>query len=134
MKRIYLDHNATTPVDPQVLEAMLPYYKDVFGNASSVHEFGRAAKMAIEDAREIVVRTGYEAVIRKKSEDPLPAFLSFDTDTIEKMNTFSFDGPWDDRRFFKGGDNQLAGVAWVVVFQLIFVAGVVRWRQALQTR
>ena len=63
-----------------------------------------------EDEEEIVVRTGYEAVIRKKYEDPMPAFLSFATDTIEKMNTFSFDDSWDDRRFFRGGDNQLGGV------------------------
>ena len=41
MERIYFDHNATTPVDPMVLEAMLPYYQGVFGNASNVHEFGR---------------------------------------------------------------------------------------------
>lgn len=54
MKRIYFDHNATTPVDPQVLEEMLPYYNQRFGNASSVHEFGRVANMAVSDAREIV--------------------------------------------------------------------------------
>ncbi|NQT22007.1 MAG: cysteine desulfurase NifS [Candidatus Omnitrophica bacterium] len=56
MKRIYLDHNATTPVDPEVLEAMLPFYKESFGNASSVHEFGRTARMGVEDAREIVYK------------------------------------------------------------------------------
>ena len=63
-----------------------------------------------ENDREIVVRTGYEAVIRKKYDDPMPAFLSFDTNSIERMNAFVFDDPRDDRRFFKGGDNQLAGV------------------------
>lgn len=51
MRKIYLDHNATTPLDPLVLEAMLPYYKDIFGNASSVHEFGRAARKGIDEAR-----------------------------------------------------------------------------------
>ena len=56
MKRIYLDHNATSPVDPEVLEAMLPYYKENFGNASSVHEFGRKARMAVEDAREVLYK------------------------------------------------------------------------------
>ena len=56
MKRIYLDHNATSPVDPEVLEAMLPYYKENFGNASSVHEFGRIARMAVEDAREVLYK------------------------------------------------------------------------------
>ena len=54
MKRIYLDHNATTPVHPEVLEAMMPYFSDTFGNASSVHEFGRKARVAIEQARESI--------------------------------------------------------------------------------
>jgi hypothetical protein len=59
---------------------------------------------------EIVVRTGYGAVIRKKFADPMPDYLSFDTDTLEKMAAFRFDAPDDDRRFFSGGDNQIAGV------------------------
>lgn len=49
---IYLDHNATTPVDPAVAEAMLPYLGGTFGNASSVHQYGRAAKVALERSRE----------------------------------------------------------------------------------
>lgn len=50
---IYLDHNATTPVDPRVLEAMLPYFTQIFGNAASVdHEAGHDAKRAVESARE----------------------------------------------------------------------------------
>ena len=48
---VYLDHNATTPMDPQVLEAMLPYLGEHFGNPSSVHRFGRAARAAVERAR-----------------------------------------------------------------------------------
>lgn len=53
--RIYLDHNATTPVDPRVLEAMLPYFTEEFGNAASVdHEFGYRAKQAVESARETI--------------------------------------------------------------------------------
>jgi cysteine desulfurase len=54
MQRIYLDHNATTPVAPAVLEAMLPYFSADFGNASSVHAFGQRARAAVERARELV--------------------------------------------------------------------------------
>ncbi len=54
MQPVYLDHNATTPIEPEVLEAMLPYLKDGFGNASSVHNFGRDAKVALENSREQV--------------------------------------------------------------------------------
>ena len=63
-----------------------------------------------QDDQEVVVRTGFEAVIRKKFADPMPDYLSFETDTLEKMAAFRFDDPWDDRRFFSAGDNQLAGV------------------------
>jgi hypothetical protein len=63
-----------------------------------------------ENEEEVVVRTGFEAVIRKQFADPMPAFLSFDTDTLDKMASFAFDDPWDERRYLTGGDNQLAGV------------------------
>ena len=56
MKPIYLDHNATTPVDAEVVEAMLPYLNIKFGNASSVHSFGRDAKVALENARERIAQ------------------------------------------------------------------------------
>ncbi len=49
-----MDHSATTPVDPQVLQAMLPYFSERFGNASSLHSFGLEAKEALEEAREKV--------------------------------------------------------------------------------
>lgn len=54
MQRIYLDHNATTPLHPAVLEAMLPYFVAEFGNPSSTHYFGQRASQAIEGAREAV--------------------------------------------------------------------------------
>lgn len=57
MESIYLDHNATTPVDPAVVEAMLPYLSDRFGNASSAHSFGRDAKVALEQARETIAES-----------------------------------------------------------------------------
>jgi cysteine desulfurase len=52
--RIYLDYNATTPVDPAVLEAMLPFFSSDFGNASSIHTTGQKARSAVETAREQV--------------------------------------------------------------------------------
>ncbi|MDE2089746.1 MAG: cysteine desulfurase [Gammaproteobacteria bacterium] len=51
---VYLDYNATTPLDPRVLEAMLPYLTSQRGNPSSVHRYGRAARQAIDNAREQV--------------------------------------------------------------------------------
>jgi cysteine desulfurase len=54
MKRIYLDNAATTPTDPRVVQAMLPYFTEVYGNPSSLHAFGQGAKHAIEEARQIV--------------------------------------------------------------------------------
>ena len=51
---VYFDHNATTPLDPRVLDGMLPYLREQFGNASSRHEYGRAARRAIDEARQRV--------------------------------------------------------------------------------
>ena len=51
MKRVYLDYAATTPTDPEVIQAMQPYFFEKFGNPSSIHSFGQEAKAAIEDAR-----------------------------------------------------------------------------------
>src|SRR6266851_2693340 len=54
MNRVYLDHNATTAVAPEVLEAMLPYLSGEYGNAASIHTFGQKARAAVETAREQV--------------------------------------------------------------------------------
>ncbi len=54
MKQVYMDHSATTPVDPEVREAMLPYFTEKFGNPSSLYTLGREARRAIEDARQKV--------------------------------------------------------------------------------
>ncbi|MGO9949807.1 MAG: cysteine desulfurase family protein [Steroidobacteraceae bacterium] len=56
MRRIYLDNNATTPVLPEVLEAMRPYFGEHFGNASSIHHHGQEARAAVERARVLVAR------------------------------------------------------------------------------
>ena len=52
MNRVYLDHAATTPVRPEVFEAMIPYLTERFGNPSSIHSFGREARMELDRARE----------------------------------------------------------------------------------
>ncbi len=56
MRRIYLDNNATTPVLPEVFEAMRPYFLERFGNASSIHTHGQETRAAVEDARESVAQ------------------------------------------------------------------------------
>jgi len=53
-RRVYLDHNASTPVHPEVLAEMLPYFSDVYGNPSSIHGFGREAREGMDVARERV--------------------------------------------------------------------------------
>jgi len=54
VRRIYLDYAATTPIHPEVRAAMMPYLNDVFGNASSVHSFGREARAALDAARDTI--------------------------------------------------------------------------------
>src|SRR5687767_4934505 len=56
MNRIYLDNAATTPLDPLVLEAMMPYLTEKFGNPSSIYSYGRESRLAIENARKTVAR------------------------------------------------------------------------------
>lgn len=56
MRRIYMDHAATTPVDGSVLQEMLPYFREKFGNASSIHQYGQEAKAALEESREKIAQ------------------------------------------------------------------------------
>ncbi len=56
MKRIYFDNTATTPLDPEVLEAMMPYLTEKFGNPSSIYSYGRETRLAIENARKSVAK------------------------------------------------------------------------------
>ena len=60
--RIYLDHNATTPGDPLVVDAMMRAIADDFGNPSSVHHFGQQAKAALDEARMLGARTAWLGV------------------------------------------------------------------------
>ncbi len=54
--RIYLDHAATTKTDQKVVEAMLPYFTEKYGNASSIHQFGQEAREAVERSRETIAK------------------------------------------------------------------------------
>jgi len=63
-----------------------------------------------EDQNEVWVKTGFETVLRKRLDLPMPEQMSWDTDSIEKLEAFEFDDPCDRRRFFEAGDNQIAGV------------------------
>ena len=63
-----------------------------------------------ETAEEVVVKTGFGAVMHKHFEFPMPEMRSWETDTFEKLERAEFDDPRDPRRFFAGGDNQIAGV------------------------
>jgi cysteine desulfurase len=56
MRTIYMDANATTPVLPEVVEAMRPLWSESFGNASSIHQAGQGARSAVEHAREAIAR------------------------------------------------------------------------------
>lgn len=55
-RTVYLDYSASTPTDPRVVEVMLPYFSEVFGNPSSAHSFGRSAEDAVETSRETIAR------------------------------------------------------------------------------
>ncbi len=71
MKTMYFDHAATTPVDPQVLEAMLPYFGERYGNPSEMHRLGREARAAVEEARAKVPPRSAPA--RRRSSSPQAA-------------------------------------------------------------
>ncbi len=63
-----------------------------------------------EDENEVIVKTGFLTTMRKKFDFPMPEFISWEIDSIEKLEAFEFDDPYDRRRYFEAGDNQIAGV------------------------
>jgi hypothetical protein len=67
-----------------------------------------------ETEEDVILKTGFEATIRKKLGTQMPYFESFDTNDLEKMAAFRFDDPEDDKRFFKGGDDQINGIGDVI--------------------
>ncbi|MBN1454189.1 MAG: cysteine desulfurase [Anaerolineales bacterium] len=77
MDMIYLDYAATTPVDSRVLDAMLPYFRESFGNPSSVHRYGQRAEAAVEEARETVA-----AAIRCRPDEVIFTSCGSESDNL----------------------------------------------------
>ena len=92
-KKIYFDHSATTPVHPEVLEAMLPFFSASFGNASSVHSFGQQAKVALEESRRQIA-----AVINAEPSEIVFTSGGTEADNLAVKGT---------AQFFRGGKNHL---------------------------
>ncbi len=63
-----------------------------------------------ETSEEVIVKTGFGAVLRKKFDAPMPEFMDFEINTLEKLEALQFDSPYDLRRYTAAGDNQIAGV------------------------
>jgi hypothetical protein len=90
-----------------------PYYYydlDWIVTTPNMDPFIRPFETVCENSKEVIIKTGFLATIRKKFDAPMPEWLSFEIDTIEKLEGLVFDHPADPRRFFSAGDNQIAGV------------------------
>lgn len=90
-----------------------PYYHydlDWIVTVPNMDPFIRPFETLKETPEEVVVRTGFQARLRKVFDCPMPEFIGWDTDTLEKLEALRFDDPWDRRRYFAAGDNQIAGV------------------------
>ena len=90
-----------------------PYYYydlDWIVTTPNMDPFIQSFETIRENENEVVVKTGFLATLRKRYDFPMPEFMAFDTDTIEKLQALEFDDPADPRRFFSAGDNQIAGV------------------------
>ena len=89
LRRVYMDHSATTPVDGRVVEAMMPYLTERFGNPSSVHFYGQEARAAVDRARREVA-----ALINARPNEVV--FLSggmSDEDATARLNAMNQRGP-----------------------------------------
>ena len=90
-----------------------PYYHydlDWIVTVPNMDPFIRSFETIKEDENEVIVRTGYLALMRKKFDAPMPEFLDFDTKSIDELEALEFDDPYDRRRYYESGDNQIAGV------------------------
>ncbi len=90
-----------------------PYYRydlDWIVTVPNMDPWIRPFETLKEDAEEVIVKTGFGALMSKHFQFPMPEMRAWDTDTFEKLESAQFDDPRDGRRFFSAGDNQIAGV------------------------
>ena len=90
-----------------------PYYYydlDWIVTVPNMDPWVRPFEVLKENAEEVVVKTGFGAVLHKKFDCPMPEFVAWETDTLEKLEAAEFDDAHDRRRYFAAGDNQIAGV------------------------
>ena len=90
-----------------------PYYHydlDWIVTVPNMDPFIRSFETLKENDEEVIVKTGFNAIMRKKFDAPMPEFMDFETNTIEKLEALEFDDPYDKRRYYESGDNQIAGV------------------------
>lgn len=90
-----------------------PYYYydlDWIVTVPNMDPFIRPFEILKENNEEVILKTGFGAILRKKFSGPMPEFVDFETDTLEKLEALEFDYPYDKRRYFQAGDNQIAGV------------------------
>lgn len=90
-----------------------PYYYydiDIVQVAPNIDPVIRPFEILKQTETETVLKTGFGAIIRKVHDFPMPEYTGFETDTIDKVNAFHFDDPWDERRIYLGGDSHIHGV------------------------
>jgi len=86
------------------------YDMDWIVTVPNMDAFIRSFETLKENGKEVIVKTGFGAILRKKFDTPMPEFMDFEVDTIDKLEAIEFDSPYDRRRYYEAGDNQIAGV------------------------
>lgn len=95
---------------PDSAEPYSHYDLDWIVTTPNMDPWIRSFETIRENDIEVVVKTGFGATMRKRFDFQMPEFMSFEIDTIEKLQAAVFDDPYDRRRYFEAGDNQIAGV------------------------
>ena len=97
----------------QLPEDANPYYYydlDWIVTVPNMDPWIRSFETLEENQDQVVIKTGYGAIMRKVFHCPMPEFIGWETDSLEKLEAAEFDDPYDRRRYFSAGDNQMAGV------------------------